>query len=325
MRDAEAIRRCRHGEVDAFGHLVQGYQRRALAHARALTGNDADAADAAQSAFLDAFRNLGRFDETREFYPWFYVLLRNRCFKQMALRQRHTDQSDFETAAPTVASLEETYDFRAALDRLDIDDREILVLKHCDGWTYDELAARLDIPRGTVMSRLFYARRRLKILMSEPQKAPRSRSTAIIAVTVVSVVLAESKLWAYSYHYRDLHWSAQGLLLDERGRLAGHRVYRDRFDRSAIFVARLIGIDLRHTEDHAEFLERSQPGDFLLVSTPPKQHGNVLEIVRSNGGNWLLVRRREESSRPCCGSSNATVNRFAAERGPRATRRSTFW
>ena len=45
MHDADAIRRCREGEVEAFHHLVQGYQRRALAHARALTGNDADAAD----------------------------------------------------------------------------------------------------------------------------------------------------------------------------------------------------------------------------------------------------------------------------------------
>ena len=58
MHDAEAIRRCRGGEVEAFRHLVHRYQRRALAHARALTGNDADAADAAQSAFLDAFRHM---------------------------------------------------------------------------------------------------------------------------------------------------------------------------------------------------------------------------------------------------------------------------
>jgi RNA polymerase sigma-70 factor (ECF subfamily) len=46
-------------------------------------------------------------------------------------------------------------------------DREILVLKHLDGWTYEELAVRLEIPRGTVMSRLFHARRRLKQLLGE--------------------------------------------------------------------------------------------------------------------------------------------------------------
>src|SRR5262245_63835861 len=69
MEDADAIRRCREGDPDAFGHMVRRYQRQALGHARALTGNDADAADAAQSAFVDAFVHLGRFDETREFYP----------------------------------------------------------------------------------------------------------------------------------------------------------------------------------------------------------------------------------------------------------------
>ena len=57
MEDADAIQQCRQGEAEAFSHLVYRYQGRALAHARALTGNDADAADAAQNAFLDAFRH----------------------------------------------------------------------------------------------------------------------------------------------------------------------------------------------------------------------------------------------------------------------------
>jgi RNA polymerase sigma-70 factor, ECF subfamily len=167
MQDAHAVRLCRQGNADAFRHLVHRYQRRALAHGRALTGNDADAADAAQDAFLDAFRNLERFDDTREFYPWFYVLLRNRCFK---LRARYPDRPGerelVDTAAAGVGSPEEKYDLRTALDRLATEDRELIVLKHLDGWTYDELAARLGIPRGTVMSRLFYARQRLVALLS---------------------------------------------------------------------------------------------------------------------------------------------------------------
>ena len=72
-----------------------------------------------------------------------------------------------EAAAPAVQSPEELYDLRAALDRLPAGDRELIVLKHLDGWTYDELAERLEIPRGTVMSRLFHARQRLKALMSD--------------------------------------------------------------------------------------------------------------------------------------------------------------
>jgi RNA polymerase sigma-70 factor (ECF subfamily) len=172
MEDRDAIRRCRGGEIDAFRHLVHRYQRRALAHARALTGTDADAADMVQAAFLDAFRQLERFDEAREFYPWFYVLLRNRCFKERRRSaERAADVIAGEIPARDKVSSEEAYDLRRALRRLEPKDREILVLKHLDGWTYDELAERLDIPRGTVMSRLFHARRRLKELLSElPEK-----------------------------------------------------------------------------------------------------------------------------------------------------------
>jgi len=173
MQDAEAIRRCRQGDLEAFGQMVRRYQQRALGHARALTGNDADAADAAQSAFLDAFVHLGGFEETREFYPWFYVLLRNRCYKQRARSRDQAGPIELVEKAAETGSAEDRYDLRRALDRLSVDDRELIVLKHVDGWTYDELAERLDIPRGTVMSRLFHARQRLKALMAAPERGHR--------------------------------------------------------------------------------------------------------------------------------------------------------
>ena len=166
MDDAEAVCQCRAGHVEAFQHLVRRYQGRALAHGRALTGNDADAADAAQEAFVDAFRNLKQFDVRREFYPWLYVLLRHRCFKQRTrpgTRPESAPLPDRESIQGPPA--EQTLDLHAALAKLDRAERELVVLKHLDGWTYDELAARLDIPRGTVMSRLFNARRKLMILL----------------------------------------------------------------------------------------------------------------------------------------------------------------
>jgi RNA polymerase sigma-70 factor (ECF subfamily) len=172
MEDIDAVRRCRQGDHDAFRHLVERYQRRALAHARALTGSDGDAADAAQEAFLDAFRHLGTFDASRDFYPWFYTLLRNRCFKGRVRGRKHAAaELPSDAAAPDGQPREEIHDLRRALDRLDPDDRELIVLKHLDGWTYDELAQRLEIPRGTVMSRLFHARQRLQALMSGGQGA----------------------------------------------------------------------------------------------------------------------------------------------------------
>jgi RNA polymerase sigma-70 factor (ECF subfamily) len=171
MQDGEAVRSCRDGQQEAFQHLVRRYQQRALAHARALTGNDADAADAAQDAFVDAFKNIDRFDTGQDFYPWFYVLLRNRCFKQRTRRGTRPESGELpERATSTNASPEQVLDLRAALDRLDRPDRELILLKHVDGWTYDELASRLEIPRGTVMSRLFTARRRLQNFLSGDER-----------------------------------------------------------------------------------------------------------------------------------------------------------
>ena len=154
------------GNVDAFRHFVERYERRALAHARLLTRNEADAADATQEAFVDAFRNLRTFDPARQFYAWFYVLLRNRCFKQRSRRATRAE-SDF-VAAPGVAPgiSEEHLDLWRAIARLSPEDAEIVVLKHIEGWTYEELASALAVPRGTVMSRLFTARQRLLALLS---------------------------------------------------------------------------------------------------------------------------------------------------------------
>ena len=167
MDDAAAVHASRQGEPEAFRTLVDRYQVRALAHARGLTGNDADAADAAQDAFVDAFRNLERFDPRQPFYPWFYVLLRNRCFKQRTRRATRQESGELgEPAGVPGESPEALLDLRTALDRLDADERELILLKHMDGWTYDEIADRLGIPRGTVMSRLFAARRRLQHVLS---------------------------------------------------------------------------------------------------------------------------------------------------------------
>jgi RNA polymerase sigma-70 factor (ECF subfamily) len=163
MDDKPAIDKCRNGEQEAFRYLVERYQRQAVSHATAILGNREDALDAAQEAFIDAFRALKSFDEARPFYPWFYVLLRNRCYK-MAARKRETEGVD-ETVIVASNSMarEETLALEEALLSLDRQDREIITLKYFDGLSYDELAERLEIPKGTVMSRLFHARRKLQV------------------------------------------------------------------------------------------------------------------------------------------------------------------
>jgi RNA polymerase sigma-70 factor (ECF subfamily) len=143
--------------------LVERYQRQAVGHAVAILGNREDALDATQEAFLDAYQALGNFDRTRRFYPWFYVLLRNRCFKMTA---RHRETENFEEteilAPQSGVSREDRFALEAALLALTEEAREIIALKYLDGLSYQEIADFLKIPRGTVMSRLFHARRHLQ-------------------------------------------------------------------------------------------------------------------------------------------------------------------
>ena len=163
MDDAEAIKSCQQGEREAFRHLVERYQKRAVAHAVAILLNRDDAEDAVQEAFIDAYKAIGTFDTARTFYQWFYVLLRNRCYKLTAKRRPTESLDEALLIAAQRGMAEETrLALEKALHALTPEEREIVSLKYFSGLSYDELSTHLQIPRGTVMSRLFYARRRLQ-------------------------------------------------------------------------------------------------------------------------------------------------------------------
>ena len=163
MDDSAIIERCLKGDREAFRFLVERYQKQAVGHALTILGNREDALDAAQEAFVDAFQSLGEFDLSRRFYPWFYVLLRNRCYKLIARRRETENIETAEILAPRQGvSEDERIALERALGSLSREEREIVTLKYLDGFSYDEIAGLLQIPRGTVMSRLFYARKQLQ-------------------------------------------------------------------------------------------------------------------------------------------------------------------
>jgi RNA polymerase sigma-70 factor (ECF subfamily) len=167
MDDAEAIKRCQQGDREVFRHLVERYQKRAVAHAFAILFNRDDAEDAVQEAFIDAFKAIGTFDTSRAFYSWFYVLLRNRCYKMTAGRRpmESLDEALFVNSQQGMAD-DTRFELEKALHSLTREEREIVCLKYFSGLSYDDLAAHLQIPRGTVMSRLFNARQRLKVKLA---------------------------------------------------------------------------------------------------------------------------------------------------------------
>ena len=167
MDDAQAIERCKRGEREAFSLLVRRYQAEAIGHAIAILRHREDALDAVQEAFLRAFRAIDRLRDGRAFYPWFYTILRNHCFTRLAQRRRRRHvaleaEQMILAADDDTAAAEELEMLERALAELSAEDRELIVLKHLDGLRYGPIAERLGIPPGTVMSRLYHARRRLR-------------------------------------------------------------------------------------------------------------------------------------------------------------------
>jgi RNA polymerase sigma-70 factor (ECF subfamily) len=176
MDDEASIERCRAGNADAFRHIVERYQREAMGHALVILGDREDAEDAVQEAFVKAFRALRRFEIGRRFYPWFYIVLRNCCFKIAARRPATLPEPGalpgILAPAPGEEGEAQVQLLERALARLSAEDRELITLKHLDGLTYQALAERLGIPPGTVMSRLYHARQRLRAEVNRLKEEP---------------------------------------------------------------------------------------------------------------------------------------------------------
>lgn len=172
--EAAAVAAARAGDRAAFGALVRQHQRAAYAIAYGFVGNREDALDMAQEAFARAYRAMERFDPGRPFYPWLYQIIRNTCFNHLKRSRRRGEISlDGLTETGFEAPDHETPRRAAALDdvqrgvvrglqTLSEEHREIIVLRHIHERSYSEIAECLDIPVGTVMSRLHAARRKLQ-------------------------------------------------------------------------------------------------------------------------------------------------------------------
>lgn len=171
--EQEALEFCKQGRKEAFRPLVEAYFARLVRVARGVVGDAEEARDLVQEAFVAAYRAIDTFTPGRPFYPWMRGILLNRCKVHLRTRRRALRRSRAAAERPghwvlgaNVSPAPErrrTSDLvRRAMASLDEDDREILVLKHVEGYSYDELAEVLGIGSGTVASRLYRARGRLK-------------------------------------------------------------------------------------------------------------------------------------------------------------------
>lgn len=176
VSDLSLVRRVQRGDKGAFDALVLKYQHKVVKLVMRYVRNPADAEDIAQEAFVKAFRALPQFRGDSAFYTWLYRIAINTAKNAVVSRDRspidydldlqnpdesydmHGRLKDSETPEALVLTDEIRGTVNAAIDALPEDLRTAIVLRELEGLSYEEIAATMECPVGTVRSRIFRAR-----------------------------------------------------------------------------------------------------------------------------------------------------------------------
>lgn len=178
--EAELIERSRKGDSEAFGILVERYQRRVVGVALAVVHNQDDAIELAQETFIRAYENLSKFESRSSFSTWLYRIAANLAIDFWRREGRHVvlhgEDADNEISRlasahgdsfKEVSRSELSERLKQALEELTPEHRAVILLREVEGLSYDEISEVLQCPRGTVMSRLHYARDHLRGILKD--------------------------------------------------------------------------------------------------------------------------------------------------------------
>ena len=169
-QDRALVERYLENHGDAASALVDRYQQRLFNVAFRMLGNVQDAEDVTQTVFLNAFHKLRTYDPRYKFFSWIYRMTVNESLNMLKRRKPTvTLEDDLDILAPGAAADRAEAEDRvgSALMGLKPDDRAVVVLRHFVSFSYEEIAAVLEIPVQTVKSRLFTARERLRLALAE--------------------------------------------------------------------------------------------------------------------------------------------------------------
>ncbi len=164
LSESEVIKQVKKGNREAYQVIVERYMQRAYYIALGFVRNSQDAMDISQESFIKAFRKIKRFDSEKSFFPWFYKLLKNLCLDHIKRRSRVREIPLDE--ARILNEEREDREMKEILWRgiegLSFEQKEVIILRYFQQFSYQEIAEITAKPVGTVMSSLYYAKKRLK-------------------------------------------------------------------------------------------------------------------------------------------------------------------
>jgi RNA polymerase sigma-70 factor (ECF subfamily) len=167
---APAEREITASKKEHFEMLVKRNMKRAYFTALGFVGSHDAALDLSQEAFIRAYKNFSKFDGSKKFFTWYYKILKNLCLNFIRDRKKRKENGfieiDYEkhqseNILEKFENKEIISEVEKAIKELKADEREIIILRELENYSYKEISGLLGIPIGTVMSKLFYARKKL--------------------------------------------------------------------------------------------------------------------------------------------------------------------
>ena len=179
MDEKRLIRKMKEGDIKALEPFVRVYQEKAIRTAYLICQDAETAKDVVQAVFINVYKRIDSFDESRSFAPYFFRSVANAAIKASRDWQRKSsldDDEDFLAAyqdepEAAIERLQLTEEIETALQRLKAEQRALIVLRYFLDYSEQEMADNLAIPTGTVKSRLYAARQNLKAWLGRSQKA----------------------------------------------------------------------------------------------------------------------------------------------------------
>ena len=167
--EREILELVKKGNREAYQEIVSRYMKTAYYIALGLVHNHQDALDISQEAFVRAFRRIKSFNAERRFFPWFYQLMKNLCIDHLkrTSRMKEVPLDGIQVLDEKKEDEEMKRVLWKGIEELAFEEREVIILRYFRQLSYQEISEIVGKPIGTVMSSLYYAKKRLKGIVAK--------------------------------------------------------------------------------------------------------------------------------------------------------------